>query len=281
MDNKIPWQNFQREIDKPDQDINLAKAALSFAQIEYPYLDIEAYLNKLEQIAQKIKPQLPTSRYPLKVIQVINNYLYQELGFRGNAENYYDPKNSFLNHVIDRRLGIPISLAVVYLEIAKHLNFPMVGIGMPGHFLVRPNFEDAGIFIDVFNQGEILFAQDCEAKLQQLYLQPVKLKPEFLNPVSNRKILLRMLTNLKQIYLYQRDLFRAIATINKMLLLYPKNTNELVILNRAEALRDRGLLYYELNQWQESSQDLEDYLSILPNADDAPMIKMLLNQIKS
>ena len=281
MDKKIPWQNFEREIDKPDNEINLAKAALCFAQIEYPYLDIEAYLQKLEQIAQKIEPQLPTSRYPLKVIQVINNYLYQELGFRGNSENYYDPKNSFLNHVIERRLGIPISLAVVYLEIAKHLNFPMVGIGMPGHFLLRPDFEDAGIFIDVFNQGEILFPQDCEAKLQQLYLKPVKLKPEFLNPVSNRQILLRMLTNLKQIYLYQRDLVRAIATINKMLLLYPEDSKELVIFNRAEALRDRGLLYYELNQWQESSQDLEDYLAILPNANDAPMIKMLLNKIKS
>ena len=89
-----------------------------------------------------------------------------------------------------------------------------------------------------------------------------------------------MLTNLKQIYLYQRDLVRAIAIINKMLLLYPKNTNELIVFRKAEALRDRGLLYYELNQWQESSQDLEDYLAMLPNADDVPMIKMLLNKIK-
>ena len=271
MDYQIAWHNFEQEINKADQDINLAKAALYLSQAEYPYLDIEAYLDKLEQIAHKIEPKLPSTRYPLKVIQVINHHLYQELKFRGNNENYYDPRNSFLNHVIDRRLGIPISLAVVYLDIAKRLNFPMVGIGMPGHFIIRPDFEDAGIFVDVFNQGEILFPQDCEAKLQQLYQQPVKLKPEFLNSVSNRQILSRMLRNLKQIYLHQRDFLRAIAIIDGMLLLSPDNANE---------LRDRGLLYYELNRWEESCQDLESYLTILPNAEDAPMIKMLLNKIK-
>ncbi len=272
MDYEIAWQNFELEINQADQDINLAKAALYFSQAEYPYLDVEAYLNKLEQIAYNIAPKLPSPRYPLKVIQVINNYLYQELGFRGNNENYYDPRNSFLNQVIDHRLGIPISLAVVYLDIAQRLNFPMVGIGMPGHFIIRPDFQDAEIFVDVFNQGEILFPQDCEAKLQQIYLQPVKLQPQFLNPVSKRQIILRMLTNLKQIYLHQRDFDRAIAIINGMLLLYPDNPNE---------LRDRGLLYYELNRWEESCQDLENYLAILPNAEDAPMIKMLLNKIKS
>ncbi|HHP7231233.1 MAG TPA: SirB1 family protein [Xenococcaceae cyanobacterium] len=271
MDYQIAWQNFEQEINQADRDINLTKAALYLAQAEYSYLDVEAYLAKLEVIAHQIEPKLPASRYPLKVIQIINNYLYQELGFRGNSENYYDPKNSFSNQVIERRLGIPISLAVVYLDIAKHLNFPMVGIGMPGHFIIRPDFEDAGIFVDVFNQGEILFPQDCEAKLQQLYLQPVKLKPQFLNAVSKHQILLRMLTNLKQIYLHQRDFYRAIATINGMLILSPENPYE---------LRDRGLLYYELNQWSETIKDLECYLAILPNAEDAPMIKLLLNKIK-
>ncbi|MDJ0649069.1 MAG: transglutaminase-like domain-containing protein [Xenococcaceae cyanobacterium MO_188.B19] len=270
MDDKTAWNNFELEVTKADRDINLAKAALYFSQAEYPYLDIEAYLNKLLKISQAIELQLPATRYPLQVIKVINNHLYKELGFAGNTENYYDPKNSFLNQVIDRRLGIPISLAVIYLDIAKHLNFPMVGIGMPGHFLIRPDFEEAGFFIDVFNQGEILFSQDCEAKLQQLYLQPVKLKPEFLNPVSSRTILTRMLNNLKQIYLHYRDFNRAISTINGILILSPDNPYE---------LRNRGLIYYELNRWQESSQDLESYLAILPNAEDAPMIQMLLNKI--
>lgn len=273
MDNKTAWNwnNFELEVTKADKDINLTKAALCFSQAEYPYLDVEAYINKLIKISYEIELSLPTSRYPLQIVKAINNHLYKKLGFIGNTENYYDPKNSFLNQVIDRRLGIPISLAVIYLDIAKRLNFPMVGIGMPGHFLIRPNFEDVGFFIDIFNQGEILFPQDCEAKLQQLYLQPVKLKPEFLNPISNRKILIRMLTNLKQIYLHYRDFNRAISTINGILILVPDNPYE---------LRNRGLIYYELDRWQESTQDLEYYLAILPNAEDAPMIQMLLNKIK-
>jgi regulator of sirC expression with transglutaminase-like and TPR domain len=203
---------FLAEIDRPDERIDLAKAALHIAQIEYPDLEIAKYLDRLETMGRAVATKLPADRYPLKVIQTINGYLYDEIDFRGNESDYYDPRNSFLNDVLDRRTGIPITLALVYLEIAKRIDFPMVGIGMPGHFIIRPSFQDAGIFVDVFNRGEILFVEDCRQKLMSLYQQDIPfLPPEVLQPVTNRQILFRMLNNLQAIYLSQPNFDRALA----------------------------------------------------------------------
>ena len=269
MHNQFGWQNFEKEVNQADEEINLAKAALFYAQAEYPNLELDNYLNRLDVMAAEVQGRLPEGRYPLKVINTINNYLFADLGYQGNSKTYYDPRNSFLNNVIDRRTGIPITLSVIYLEVAKRINFPMVGIGMPGHFIIRPNFEEVGIFVDVFNQGEILFEQDCAAKLEQVYQKPVKLEPRFLAPVSNRQILARMLTNLKYVYLNNQRLSKCLAVISGILTLFPDNPNE---------LRDRGLIYYQLDRQKQAYQDLECYLAILPNAEDAPMIRNLLEK---
>jgi len=263
-------KNFYQEINQPDNQIDLAKASLFIAEQEYPNLDIEEYLNALDTMAQEVKERLPDSFYPLKIIQTINYYLFEDLGFQGNTTDYYDPRNSFLNEVIDRRTGIPITLSVVYLEIAKRLDFPMVGVGMPGHFIIRPNFEEAGIFVDAFNRGEILFEQDCEQRLQQIYQQPVKLELHFLESVSNKQILGRMLTNLKYIYLNRQQLSKGITTIEQLLLIFPNHPLE---------LRDRGLIYYQLGEWEKSVQDLGFYLALLPDAQDAEVIRQLLEKI--
>lgn len=264
-------QNFYQEINQPDKQVNLAKASLYFAQEESPHLDIEEYLNVLDTIANEVKESLPNTLYPLKIIKTINQYLFDDLGFIGNSDNYYDPLNSYLNYVIDRRTGIPISLSVIYLEIAKRLNFPMVGIGMPGHFLIRPDFEDAGIFVDVFNQGEILFAEDCAQKISEIYMKSTKLAPHHLQAVSNRQILARMLTNLKYIYLNQEKYEKVRTIIEFILIIFPNHPLE---------LRDRGLLYYHLGQWQQAADDLELYLAILPTAQDAKSIRELLQKIR-
>jgi regulator of sirC expression with transglutaminase-like and TPR domain len=264
-------QNFSQEIARSDSQIDLAKAALYIAQEEYPELDIEEYLNALDTMAEELQERLPQTSYPLKIIQSINQYLFDDLGFQGNTSDYYDPRNSFLNDVIDRRTGIPISLSVVYLELAKRLNFPMVGIGMPGHFLIRPDFEDVGIFVDVFERGEILFAQDCEERLRPIYQQPVQLESHFLDPVGNKQILARMLTNLKFIYINKQELLKAIAVVERILLLFPYNRRE---------LRDKGLLYYQLGEWGQAFQDLDLYLTSFPDAEDADVIRNLLDKIK-
>jgi regulator of sirC expression with transglutaminase-like and TPR domain len=272
MTNQVGWHNFAIEVRNNHQNIDLAKASLYYAQAEYPHLDINYYLNSLDEMAQHIAANLPQERYPLQVIKTINHYLFDTLKFQGDQENYYNPENSYLNRVIDRHQGIPITLGVIYLEVAKRINFPMVGIGMPGHFIIRPDFENVGIFVDAFNQGEILFEQDCEAKLSELYQQPVKLKSHFLKPVNKHQILARMLNNLKQIYLHQRQLDKVLELIEGILILFPQNPYE---------ISDRRLLYYEMARWSKATQDLQIYLKILPDAEDSSLIQMLLNKISN
>jgi regulator of sirC expression with transglutaminase-like and TPR domain len=268
MDNQLRWHNFYQEVSQPE--IDLAKASLYFAQAEYFDLDPQEYLNILDTIAAEIDARLASERYPLKVIQTINQYLFNTLGFRGNQKNYYDPDNSFLHKVLDRKLGIPISLSVVYLAIAKRLDFPMQGVGLPGHFLIRPDFEDAEIFVDPFNRGEIMFEDDCQQKLDETYQQKFKLDPNWLAPVSNKEILVRMLNNLKFIYLHRREIDKALATMSAILKIQPEKTAE---------IRDRGLLYYQLNRWSEAIIDLQYYLKVNPHSDDAPIIEVLLEKI--
>ncbi|MEG4037098.1 SirB1 family protein [Microcoleus sp. S36b_A4] len=270
MDFPIARQLFYQEINQPDGSIDLAKAALYMALEEYPNLEPEEYLNALDTLADEVRDRLPAQNYPLRIIQTINAYLYGELQFAGNDVDYYDPRNSFLNEVIDRRTGIPISLSLVYLEVAKRIDFPMVGIGMPGHFLIRPDFEDAGIFVDAFNGGEILFPEDCQARLSQIYGQPMELQPTFLAPVSRRHLLGRMLGNLKAIYLQQQDAVRVLLAIERILLLFPDALGE---------RRDRGILYYQLGRLVEARHDLELYLRNTPNAPDAARIRQLVDRL--
>ncbi len=207
-----PLEQFLVEIDRADPEINLAKAALYIAQIQHPDLDIDRYLTILELMAAEVAKRLPPTRYPLKVIQTINQYLFTDLQFYGNEHDYYNPCNSFLNNVLDLKTGIPLTLAVVYLELAKRIDFPMVGIGMPGHFLIQPDFADCEIFVDAFDRGEILFAEDCRQKLMNIYQQDIPiLPPEILQPVTNRQILLRMLNNLQSIYLNKPDFDQALV----------------------------------------------------------------------
>ncbi len=261
---------FYQEIQQPDEYIDLAKAALYLAQEEYPDLDLEEYINALDTMAFELLERLPDERYPMRVIQSINKYLYDDLGFYGNTKTYYDPRNSFLNDVIERRTGIPITLAVVYLEVARRIDFPMVGVGMPGHFLIRPDIPDMDIFVDAFHSGNIMFPQDCEDRLSQIYQQPVTLKPEHLVRVTNRQLLGRMLSNLKYVYLNQQELEKALGAVERILLLLPDAPLE---------IRDRGLLSYQLGRFTQAASDLESYLTQLPNAQDAAVIRRLLTQL--
>lgn len=270
MDFPIARQLFYREINQPDSSIDLAKAALYMALEEYPNLEPEEYLNILDAMADEVRDRLPAQNYPLRIIQTINGYLYEELQFASNDADYYDPRNSFFNQVIDRRTGIPISLSLVYLEVAKRIDFPMVGIGMPGHFLIKPDFADAAIFVDAFNGGEILFTEDCQDRISQIYGQVMKLQPAFLAPVSPRQLLARMLGNLKAIYLQQRDALKVLSAIERILLLFPDALGE---------RRDRGILYYQLGRLAESRHDLEVYLRNTPNAPDAARIRQLLDRL--
>jgi regulator of sirC expression with transglutaminase-like and TPR domain len=252
------------------ETFSLAEAALYIAQEEYPDLDPQIYLGQLDQIAQQVRQHLPEERYPLKWIRCINHTLFQQMGFIGNNQDYYDPRNSFLNDVLEQRTGIPITLSLVYLEVCQRIGLPMVGINFPGHFLIRPQQADLAFYVDPFHGGEILFEQDCRDRLAQLYQRPVDLLPEFFAPISPAQFLIRMLTNLKQIYLNLGDLQKCLATSERILLIRPEDLAE---------LRDRGLLYYQLGRWNEARHDLEQYLVQSPTAPDRAKLLRLLKQL--
>ncbi len=250
--------------------LDLVGAALYIAQEEYPDMVVADYVQAFAQMGTSLKKRLPSERYPLRFIRTINDYLYGELGFVGNTHNYYDPDNSFLNRVLERRTGIPITLALVYLEVARQVGFPLIGIGFPGHFLIRPDLPEIEFYVDAFTGGEILFPQDCQARLTEIYQQDVPLRPEFFQPVTPEQFLVRMLRNLKQIYVEQQDIRRCLAAVERILLLNPQAPDE---------LRDRGILYVRLERWSEAKRDLLDYLNTRPSLQHQAWVQNILRQI--
>jgi regulator of sirC expression with transglutaminase-like and TPR domain len=253
------------EID--DERIDLGRAALTIARSEYPELETERYLERLAELAERVAARLPQEAEPAPTIAALNTVLFEEEGFRGNEADYYDPRNSFLNEVLDRKLGIPITLAVVYMEVARHVGFPLFGVGMPGHFLLKHyDVEGRETLIDAFHCGRILTPQQCQQRLDEIYAGQLPLQPEFLVTVSRRQILIRMLNNLKAIYLGARNLHKALPIVDLVLAVYPRSP---------EDVRQRALLRYQLGQMRGAVEDLEDYLKMSPEASDADEMRQL------
>jgi regulator of sirC expression with transglutaminase-like and TPR domain len=272
MQLSLARQLFMREVRQPDEYIDLERAAFYIAQEAYPELDVEEYVALLDTMADEVRDRLPVEDYPLRTLKVLNDYLYQELGFKGNQTDYYNPQNSFLNDVLDRRTGIPITLALVYLSLAQRIAFPMEGIALPGHFLIRPVQSEMAIFVDAFNQGEILFEQDCETLLHKMFGDRIAMREQFLAPATNRQFLARMLTNLKATYASSGDVAGVLAAVERILMLYPDAPIE---------LRDRGIILFRLSRWMEARQDLERYLEVMPQADDRAHVQHVLNHMQS
>lgn len=254
---------FARAVDLPDPQINLAEAALLIAQEEYPHLDIAAYLAQLDRMAEAARARLAGVAEPRRIIAGLNAYLFQAEGLRGNTEAYHDPRNSFLNEVLERRTGIPITLSVVYLEISRRLGLPLVGVGMPGHFLVKYPGEEE-IVLDPFNGGALVAPEDCQRILDRLYEGAVRFHPRFLAAVTSRQILARMLQNLKGIYVRAEQYAKGLAAVERLLLLYPDAPAE---------VRDRGLLACQLKRYAQASADLARYLRLSPEAEDRDVIR--------
>jgi regulator of sirC expression with transglutaminase-like and TPR domain len=220
-------QFFTEAMTGPENRLDLARAALLIASEEYPGLDILRYVAKLEAMAAAVRPAVTTTDDPILKIEYLNAYLFEERGFRGNAENYYDPRNSFLNDVVDRRLGIPITLSIIYMEVGRRVGMPLRGVGMPGHFIMRYAEPEEDIYIDPFNKGRILSRQACEELIQQLYGEPVPFQETFLAPVSKKQILARMLMNLKAIYIHIKDYLKALSVVERLLIIQPDAEQEM------------------------------------------------------
>jgi regulator of sirC expression with transglutaminase-like and TPR domain len=248
-----------------DDRVDLLRAALTFSRIEDPQLDVEQYVNRVEELSQRAIAKVQDLDDPANVIAALNQVLFQEEMFRGNTVDYYSPRNSFLHDVLDRRLGIPISLALVYMEVARRVGFPLFGVGMPGHFLLK-HYDVAGhsILIDVFERGVVVTEEDCRQKLNTIYSGQLSLQPEFLLPVTRRQMLTRMLNNLRSIYLSQRDFRRAVQVVDLILVIYPRSP---------EDVKQRAVLRYNLDDYRGALNDFEEYVKMSPDASDADEIR--------
>ncbi|HEX7089320.1 MAG TPA: transglutaminase-like domain-containing protein [Longimicrobiales bacterium] len=261
---------FEAAVLRPEPELDLASAALLVAAEEYPQLPLAPYLRRLDLLAERVHDRLGDETAPLVVVQELSRVLFVEEGFRGNVEAYYDVRNSFLNDVLDRRLGIPITLSVVYLEVGWRLGLPLVGVGFPGHFLVRYEGEAVRLLVDPFEGGRLRFEDQAQELLDRVYGGMVPLQPEFLQPASKRDILVRILTNLKGIYLNARDDRRALAAVERILLLRPGATGE---------VRDRGMLLARIGRVGEAIADLQRYLNSAPEAPDARRVRELIREL--
>jgi regulator of sirC expression with transglutaminase-like and TPR domain len=248
-----------------DERVDLLRAALTFARIEDPQLDLEHYMHRVEELARRVAARVQDLDDPAQVIAALNEVLFQEEMFRGNTVDYYSPRNSFLHHVLDRRLGIPITLALVYMEVARRVGFPLFGVGMPGHFLLKHyDVDGRSILIDAFERGQVVTEEDCRQKLKSIYAGQVTLQPEFLLPVTRRQMLTRMLNNLRSIYLSQRDFRRAVQVVDLILVIYPRSP---------EDVKQRAVLRYNLDDYRGALSDFDEYVKMSPDASDAEEIR--------
>ena len=257
--------------DLEDEKIDLTRAALLIARTEYPNLDIEEYAGRIERMARRVAA-IAADLDQKRTLAALNSVVFEEARLRGNREDYYDPRNSFLNDVLDRGLGVPITLSIIYMEVAKRVGLPLSGVGMPGHFLLK-HYGEAGqeILIDCFNRGDVLSRQDCQTRLDEIYSGEMKLRPEFLHPIGRRQILTRMLNNLKTVYLSTRNFRKALPVADLILVIYPQS---------AEDVKQRALLRYSMGMQGLASEDLDEYLKLSPSASDTEEIRQMTMSIR-
>jgi regulator of sirC expression with transglutaminase-like and TPR domain len=248
---------------RPDGRIDLSRAALSIARWEYPGLDVEAYLERLDGLARAVDGTR-RSTDAVGRLHRLREYLFVEQGFAGNRDDYYDPRNSFLNDVLDRRQGIPITLSLVLMEVGKRLGLAIEGIGLPGHFIAGARFDDSQILLDPFNGGALLTPEECEGLVGSVLGREVTLTPEHYAPVSGRHLLARMLANLKGAYWRREEWERVVGAIDRLLVLDPKAATE---------WRDRGIAWSNLGEVRRGLGDWERYLTECPDAEDHETVK--------
>ncbi|MFN0109327.1 MAG: SirB1 family protein [Blastocatellia bacterium] len=266
---------FAEIVARDETHLELDRAALLIAAEEYPHLDVEEYLSLLDDFGEQARARDDAFANPLNRVMRLSNMLFDEFEFRGNSGNYYDARNSFLNDVIDRRIGIPITLSVVMIEVARRIGLRLFGVGMPGHFIVKHvgniGDDEQEFFADPFHGGRIVDEDRCRQMVGQMYNDQMPFHPSFLHAVTKKQILTRMLQNLKGIYSQARDHFKTLGVTERALLINPDSATE---------IRDRGLSCFALGRYVEARTDFEGYLRREPEADDAARIKSLLAQLR-
>jgi regulator of sirC expression with transglutaminase-like and TPR domain len=248
---------------------SLVEKSLKLAQtFGYPNLSITEYLNKLNSMGQTLRNTISDVKNPTLLISRLNEYMFKTLGFSGNGNDYYNPDNNFLNVVIDKKMGIPITLSIIYIEIAKHIGFDLRPVGFPSHFLVKHQEE---LIIDPFEGGKILTIDDLHEILYRSYGNEVEFVPQFLDEIEQEKILIRISRNLKNSYTESFNYEMAMRCINFILSIEP---------NAGEEVRDKGILEARLLHYGKAIESLNRYLELSPEADDVDDVLDLIKSIK-
>ncbi|MCW5624243.1 MAG: tetratricopeptide repeat protein [Burkholderiales bacterium] len=253
-------------LERSDENVCLAEAALLVAAGEYPDLDVPAYLDRIQQYADVLRERLGATPTVQESIGAMNRYLFHELGFGADRDNYYDPRNTFLNDVLERRRGIPISLSVLYIAVGRRLGLDLKGVSFPGHFLVKCPVDGGVVVIDPFYGGVTLSLEDLQKRLREFRGGEVSraIVSEMLVAAAPREVVMRMLRNLKGIYLKGKQLHDALAVLEWIVSMNPRETEE---------IRDRGVVYQELECFRAALADFEHYLALKPEAPDADMVR--------
>ena len=256
-----------------DNEIPLYRAGVAIALIEHPDLDIESEIVKIDSLIEKAKQETMNFASMDEKFEKLNDFFFNELSFKGNAEDYYNPRNSLLDEVLQRRTGIPITISVIYLEFAWRLGLDAYGIGFPGHFLIGYK-KSAGrmAYLDPFNRGIRVEEDNLRKMLDQMYEGRITFGESLLAPSSKRSILIRMLNNLKAIYLENKDLKRTLDVLDCICELAPDSASE---------IRDRGLVNLQLRKYSEALDDLYRYTELEPNATDSETMRQTIQEIKA
>lgn len=249
----------------PDNEIDLARGALLIAADAYPDLVVEDWIARLDELGQGAAERMPVGADWTSQLSVLNRFLFRDEGFTGSEAEIFDPRDSFLNEVLTRKSGIPITLSLVYLEVGRRAGLDLQGVSFPGHFLVKMDVPGGEVVIDPYNGGIPLTIEQLEARLANLYPEPPRPElAEMLVGADNRAILARILRNLKTWYLHQSDWMRALSALDHMLLLEPDTPNE---------LRERGEVYWQLECFRAAHADLDRYLQLEPDAEEAAELR--------
>ncbi len=271
---------FRALMAQDDARIELARACLMIARDAYPEVDVGHYLGEIERYGLRLRARLSQHGRAEKKLIALNEFFFGELGFEGNVDAFYDPRNSYLNEVIDRRIGIPISLAILYVEIGRRIGLPLEGVSFPGHFLVRLRLRGAMLVLDPFAGGAPQSEDELRARLARVVppaatggiaVEALPLEP-FLEPASHRQILARVLRNLKGIYRAADEPARLLEVLDRILVVTPDAHAE---------LRDRGLVYQRLECWQPALEDLTAYVERAADAADAAAIRIQLTALRA
>ena len=256
-------ERFRDLMRRSEDDLNLAEAALLLATDEYPGMDVNRYLRLIDGFAAELQGRLSPAATFEDTLVALNEFLFDEKGFCGNTDDYYDPRNSYLNEVLDRKLGIPITLSILYMEIGHRIGLSLQGLSFPGHFLVKTETDEGDIVLDPFLGGAVLSEEDLVQRLRDRFGEenaPTAPLAPLLQTAGKKEILLRVLRNLKVIYINNQNYQKALTTLDRILLVAP---------DLAEEVRDRGQLYERLECFGPALTDLRRYMSLNPADPDA------------